>query len=232
MKQSQKTVGEDEAKSVNVERLIKSFERDPRYKTVRDEALKIMEGVALPYHGGVDHPLELERYALMIAVGENIPKEQLPLLSLAAVLHETGIGTGYEDHEARGRHIAYGLMTKAGYSPSDMVLVGDLIYYGTKCFPQTPRNTMEQIMADADLGNLGTDNFSERGELLRRELRVNDTYEWALKQRDFVGQHRYFTATARKMFDKKQRENLKMLKRHIEDYEKGLAPVVGGGWSC
>lgn len=188
--------------------LVKRFESDARYKKVREAALDVMRRIDLPYHGGVAHPLEFERYALKISLMEDVPSGLLPLISLASVLHDTGVSKGYKDHEFEGAKIAHELMENAGYSASETAMVGDLIYYGTRCFPQAPRNKLEQIMADADLANLGTDDFFRNGELLRREQRVDDRLEWTIRQIAFVGNHAYFTKAARELLNEHQKKNL------------------------
>ena len=198
--------------------LIRNFEADSRYKQVRDAALSIMRDIKLPYHGGVKHPLEFEKYALAIAAREAERSQgmqqqdnlatYLPLISLAAVLHETGMSIGHKDHEFESAKIAQKLMGNAGYDATETALVGDLIFYGTRCFPQAPRNRLEQIMADADLANLGTDEFFRNGELLRKEQRVENKLEWVNKQIEFVGNHAFFTNAARELFDEQQKKNL------------------------
>ena len=190
---------------------VSEFERDARYKKVRDSALIIMSQIKMPYHGGTAHPLEFEKYALILAKREDMPGWALPLISLASVLHETGVYYGYKDHEFESVKTAQRLMREAGYAEEDIAFVSNLIFYGTRCFPQAPRNKAEQIMADSDLANLGTDEFFRKGELLRKEQRVNNKLEWVNKQISFVGNHVFFTNAARELFDEQQKKNLRWL---------------------
>jgi predicted metal-dependent HD superfamily phosphohydrolase len=69
--------------------------------------------------------------------------------------------------------------------------------------PQSPRDLVESILADADLDVLGRDDFFERSELLRLEIaalgRLIPPREWAESQLRFISQHVYFTQAAKNL---------------------------------
>ena len=65
--------------------------------------------------------------------------------------------------------------------------------------PQNPTNNIEQIICDADLFHLGSDNFKEKSKLLRDELKEFggeelSKKEWRQNNIAFLEAHKYFTA--------------------------------------
>ena len=64
--------------------------------------------------------------------------------------------------------------------------------------PQTPGSLIEQIVCDADLFHLGTDEFRIRNEDLRQELSEISQEDlskkkWRKMNIKFMGNHEYFT---------------------------------------
>mgnify|MGYP007067824091 FL=1 len=63
--------------------------------------------------------------------------------------------------------------------------------------PQLPKNKLEEILADADLEYLGSDNFITKADELFREMQsVNAQLtldKWNELQISFLGNHHYFT---------------------------------------
>lgn len=64
-------------------------------------------------------------------------------------------------------------------------------------------------MRDADLEPLGRDYFPYVSELLRIESKKSEE-EWLKIQIDFIKIHKYYTESARKLFDRQKQENLSM----------------------
>ncbi|MEJ0102540.1 MAG: Pycsar system effector family protein [Bacteroidota bacterium] len=83
--------------------------------------------------------------------------------------------------------------------------------------PQTPTNLLEEIICDADLFHLGTDDFKQKNKLLRKEL-VNlggeelSKKQWKKKNTHFLESHQYFTSYGREKLQPIQDENLERLK--------------------
>lgn len=83
--------------------------------------------------------------------------------------------------------------------------------------PQSPGNLLEQIVCDADLFHLGTDKFSERNKLMRKEAEIVHGKEisksdWRKSTIQFIENHHYFTDYCRLLLEERQRENLQKLK--------------------
>jgi predicted metal-dependent HD superfamily phosphohydrolase len=119
-------------------------------------------------------------------------------LTLAAWFHDTGYTSGIaKNHESVSLEISREFFNN--HNLPQHVL--DKIYgcINTTRMPQTPAHLIEQIMADADLFHLGTEDFREKSRLLRQELndfgRQNITKkEWRLTNIEFLQKHKYFTS--------------------------------------
>lgn len=80
--------------------------------------------------------------------------------------------------------------------------------------PQKPKNIYEQIICDADLDYLGTDQFYTIGETLFQEFKamgqIKSREDWNKLQINFLKGHSYHTPYA-----KKYREPVKQ--KHLQD---------------
>ena len=151
----------------------------------------------------------VERLAAMEGVGD----EDRLLLRTAAAYHDLGFVESHLNHEATGIRIACETLPDFGFSARQVQVVAGLIQ-ATK-LPQSPRNLLEQIMADADLDGLGRNDFFRRSLDLRNELaaygKPASDDEWYSYQLKFVGGHTYFTASARALRDPQKQRNLAAL---------------------
>jgi predicted metal-dependent HD superfamily phosphohydrolase len=147
------------------------------------------------YHN-YDHTLEVVEAANEIALAEHITDAELELLLLAAWFHDTGFTVGFENHEEKSKQIVSDFLSEKEFAEERIAAVLALID-ATK-MPQTPKNKVEEILCDADLYHLGTENFNEKSNLIRSELAqlTNEEYtdvEWLQENEKFLGEHTYFT---------------------------------------
>jgi hypothetical protein len=89
----------------------------------------------------------------------------------------------------------------------------------TKLPPQ-PKNLLEEIMCDADLDYLGRTDFIPVSNTLYKELhehgKIGTLREWNEMQIKFIGQHSYFTKTARKLRNVNKQSQLDKLRDWLE----------------
>ncbi len=171
----------------------------------------------LSYHS-VMHVKDVINAVEEIAVAENIHGEDLMLLKTAALFHDTGFLHGAKDHEEKSCEIAQKFLPDYGYSQPQIDKIKDMIM-ATK-IPQTPKNHLEEILADADLDYLGRDDFFTIGDKLFEELTmfgiVNSERDWNLLQEKFLESHHFFTQTAINNRNKKKQENLEVIKSKLK----------------
>jgi predicted metal-dependent HD superfamily phosphohydrolase len=168
---------------------------------------------ALVFHS-LDHTRYVVRCCETIANHYGIPaEERLPLL-LAAWFHDTGYTNGIaKSHEEESQRIATKFLRERNADQALIDAVNGCII-ATK-MPQSPTTLNEQIICDADLFHLGTDEYEEKNKLLRQEVNALQDEpvskkEWRLMNIEFLQRHRYFTEYCR--------ERLEPVKqRHLQD---------------
>lgn len=169
----------------------------------------------------LQHTQEVVAAAEKLATHEQLTEDDQLALIIAAWFHDTGYTSGQaKDHEIVSQQLATGFLTARAASQ-------ELISKVTGCInatrmPQSPTNTIEEIICDADLFHLGTDAFKEKGRLLREELREFggedlSKKEWRQKNIDFLEAHKYFTAYARKKLQPEKENHLAGLREKKQD---------------
>ncbi|HLK29603.1 MAG TPA: YitT family protein [Puia sp.] len=168
----------------------------------------------LLYHG-IQHTTEVINYAEELAKAENISGDELTILSTAALLHDTGFLEAYIGHEEVSCSFAQTYLHQFDYNDEQIRKVCDLIM-ATK-IPQDPKDKLAEILCDADLYYLGTDNYTARAENLYLEMyeagTIKSREEWIHQQIKFLHSHQYFTETAKAKLSEKQHQNLLALEQ-------------------
>ena len=147
------------------------------------------------YYHSYEHTLYVIDKAIEIAKEENCTKHQIDLIIAAALWHDTGFIKTYSDHEKAGCLLAKEYLPGFGYSKEDVNKILGMVM-ATK-IPQSPKNKLEEIVADADLEYLGTPDAASKAENLFKEWQHLDptlTMEkWNKIQISFLQNHHYFT---------------------------------------
>ena len=168
------------------------------------------------YHS-VAHVKDVYEAAAWLAKEEGISKNDTKLLLTAALFHDSGFIFGAKDHEQRSCEIAEEHLPRFGYSQSDIVKIKGMIM--ATQIPQSPKNHLEQILADADLDYLGRDDFYTIGNSLFEELSfydiISNVDDWNRLQLKFLENHSYFTDTAIKNRKAKKEENYQSVKAKL-----------------
>lgn len=146
-------------------------------------------------------------------------------LVLAAWFHDTGYIAGQaKDHETVSVETAVQFMQAKQMNASTMEKVIGCI--NATRLPQSPTQLIEQIISDADLFHLGSDDFKEKSRLLREEL--NDMggmsiskKEWRKKNIEFLENHNYFTSYAKTNQQPVKELFLAELRERVEEEEGG-----------
>ena len=171
------------------------------------------------YHS-VDHVLDVYTAAEQIGAAENISAEEMKLLLTAARFHDSGFLKGAKDHEEESCRIARETLLGFGYQSNEIEQICGMIM-ATK-IPQSPKNHLEKILADADLDYLGRDDFFTIGNQLFEELvnfgAIKTVQEWDELQVRFLESHHYFTKTALQLRQAKKEQHLEQIKAKLNDY--------------
>jgi uncharacterized membrane-anchored protein YitT (DUF2179 family)/predicted metal-dependent HD superfamily phosphohydrolase len=172
---------------------------------------------SLTYHT-IDHTQYVLKRALEIAASESVHGHELDLLRTAALFHDAGFIEKYAGHEEVSCLMARGFLPQFEYSDQEVESVCELIM-ATR-MPQAPGSHLAEILCDADLYYLGTDEYGSLAEKLYPEFLdqgfVKNKMEWQRQQVSFLEKHRYFTKTAKEKLSMKQEKNLILLKAKTE----------------
>lgn len=169
----------------------------------------------LTYHN-LGHTAYVLDQVIFLAKEAEVSSEDLHLLKLAALFHDTGFIDNPKDHEEKGCKIADSYLVEA-YSKEELEKIHGMIM-ATK-IPQNPQTTLEKIIADADLEYLGTDLFEQIGETLFEELKYfNPDFTlqaWDELQLVFMEKHHFHTEYCREYREPKKQENLLLVKKRL-----------------
>ncbi len=149
------------------------------------------------YHN-VHHTLDVLAQCITIANEEGITDEQTLIeLKLAALYHDTGFLYAYCGHEEESCLIARNELPRFKVNQETIDNVCKIIM-ATK-MPQSPQSLTQQIMCDADLDYLGSNNYFGISEMLRKEFKVfeiiTNEEEWKESRIHFLQTHSYFTCS-------------------------------------
>ncbi len=153
---------------------------------------------ALPaycYYHNYEHTLYVWHKVAEIAAHENCTPEEIAQLKAAALWHDTGFVTSYFNHEEESCKLATAWLQENGFSEIYIEQVCGMIM-ATK-LPQSPKNRLEEMVADADVEYLGTIYAARIAANLFKELKeLNPSFtkkEWNEIQVSFLQKHHYFT---------------------------------------
>lgn len=173
-----------------------------------------------PEHGyhNLQHTLTVRDASTELGRRYRLSDEELELLELAGLFHDTGFTQTYDGHEKVSREIATDFLQKANYDPEKIAAVNRLIEV-TKLGVE-PEILLEKIIKDADFNTNGT-TYEEKSAALRKEWeffcdqKMTDE-EWVENGIEFWENHRFYTGEAQAMYGDSKRKSLKALRKKRE----------------
>ncbi len=159
---------------------------------------------------------------------DDITEEEQIMLQLAAWFHDMGYDEGPKDHETRSVEYATNFLKKHKVPSTEIEEITGCIM-ATK-FPQSPKNYLQEILADADLSHLGKDIYWDRCGKVRQEMAlvsevIMDEQEWLDFEIDFLKKHAYHSEAAQRLYEKCKLKHIKQLvKQKARLNPKSLQP--------
>ncbi|MEZ4808182.1 MAG: HD domain-containing protein [Flavobacteriales bacterium] len=173
---------------------------------------------ARTYHS-LEHTLDVYASAIGIAEQEGVTGEELVLLKVAALYHDSGFTVQDHEHERAGCVIAQEKLPGFGFSAQQTEQVCTMIM-ATKV-PQDPMDKLSRILCDADLDYLGRNDFKRIGDTLFLELRtygaLRTEREWNEMQVRFLERHHYFTETNKKLREPQKQVHMAALRDWLKE---------------
>ncbi|MGK0138910.1 MAG: hypothetical protein ACI9DJ_002366 [Algoriphagus sp.] len=169
--------------------------------------------VHLTYHS-IEHTKYVVKMAEYLAWRENMGDHDKFLIKVAALYHDIGFIKSRENHESIGCEIACEELPKEGIEPDDITKKCGMIM-ATK-IPQKPQNLREEILVDADLEYLSTQNFEPVSDMLFKELKhFNPAFtrkDWRSVQIGFLSKYSYRTSFCKMYKESFKEQHLLKLK--------------------
>ena len=183
------------------------------------------------YHN-LQHTLIVRESCITLAEKIGISDLEKEVLELAALFHDTGFTEVYQGHEFVSCRIAREFLEAHDYPADKLEKVVACIEVTFP--PRDPANILDQIIRDADLSNLGNEQYVETTEWLRHEWTVflNQSFtdkEWTKLNLDFLKNHEYYTSAANEIFVPQKELNLKRLKKLTKKDKKKNKVVAKNG---
>ncbi len=178
------------------------------------------------YHS-LRHTLSVRDAALSLGKKYQLPEDELEIIELAALFHDTGFTLTYDEHEEAGKAIAKDFLHQESFPEEKIGKVLQLIE--TTKLSVEPSTLSEKILKDADF-NTGDAPYFEKSEALRHEWKVfhgrqMSDAEWLQNNLNFWSGHRFYTGEAQAMFGEEKRKTLKKLKKQSLESQNLLGAI-------
>lgn len=180
--------------------------------------LSRLDVTQMAYHN-ISHTEYVVECAIKIGKEEGLDKKDMEALVIAAWFHDLGYVDGQEMHEERSAEMARQFLVENEAGEKKINKVTSAII-STK-MPQNPQNLLEEVLCDADLYNLGSEDFFAKSERLRIEFNVTHQREisdgeWIKEGINFLTKHSYFTDYARAFLQPQKEKNTRKLEKKLE----------------
>jgi predicted metal-dependent HD superfamily phosphohydrolase len=176
------------------------------------------------YYHNLRHTEGVVEAATQIAQHYQLSDVDFFTVNVAAWFHDLGYLTGDgPGHEERGARMAQSYLEGSSVDFGVVEAIKRCII--ATQLPQRAVGLTEQIVCDADLFHLGTDEFGDRNKLMRKEAeavqgRKISKDEWRRSTIRFLESHQYYTDYCRLLLNEQQNENL--LKLRAKDPEASV----------
>lgn len=182
------------------------------FDSIKSAVLKKLTALnpQLTYHN-IEHTIDVLEQCERIAHEEGVKENDIYLLKVAAIYHDTGFLRIYTGHEKVSCELFLEDSKDFHFTEDEKAMILGMIM-ATKV-PQDPHTLLEKIICDADLDYLGRKDFAIISDLLRREFLsfgfISNNSEWEQLQLNFLNNHQYHTMSQRRIREPFKKENIK-----------------------
>lgn len=176
------------------------------------------------YHSFV-HTVEVLRDSISYAFLDGLTDLEIRRIAIAAAYHDAGYLVAAHNHEEESVRIFRAFVAKFGEcSEEDIEIVSQIILdtrvvQPNETYWRPPKHPLSRYVLDADVSNLGREDFFYKTDLLRQELNA-DQSTFLRQSLSFIERHRWFTLPAKQL-----RQAIK--DRNIVQLRQQLGVVVG-----
>lgn len=176
----------------------------------------------LTYHS-VSHTKDVVRSVNELANEQRFGNDEKEMLNIAAWFHDIGYTKSQEEHEKFSAIMAREYLMELEYDEEKISKIEGCIL-ATK-MPQSPANSLEQTLCDADLMHLAAKDYFQKADLLHKEIEKTKLCtipekEWMQMNQEFLDSHCFFTEYAQKTYDSAVKENLRKVRQRLKKWQK------------
>ena len=173
---------------------------------------------ALHYHN-LSHTQQVVLAAQEIAHSYSLNEEERAAVVIAAWFHDVGYLKSYEDHEAESAALAQAFLSQHEVPEAFIRQVTACIE--TTAWPSHPSGPLQEIICDADMAHLASDDYLTRTQDLRKEIKEHSGNKlgktmWARRNRQFFEKHTYFTEYAQTHYEPRKQKNYAALVAQVD----------------
>lgn len=176
------------------------------------------------YYHHYEHALDVMQRAVYLSKKEWLNEQEIEIMALSALFHDTGFIIQYDKNEPIWAKIAQNYLKMMMYDRDKIDLIEQIIL-ATDPDYKTPKNIYEKIIKDADLDNLGRNDFWDKTNNLNQELEAIKNIKlknpkWKHWVIEFLAEHKYYTKTQQEERNNSKKENKHRLQKMVEEFEK------------
>lgn len=193
-------------------------------KNIIDEAKdyinKLLTSLDDMYYHQYEHTLDVYERATYLGKKEGLSDEEIEFLWLAALFHDTGFIVRYDKNEPIGGKIAKNFLKTMLY-PEEKIEIIERIILATDPDYKNPQNIYEAIIKDADLDNLGREDFYEKWGKVKSEIetikriKIKDP-DWHHAILDLLYKNKFYTKTQKKEREEQREKNIKEMEKNLK----------------
>jgi len=172
------------------------------------------------YYHNIKHTEEVLYHVVLLALHDQLSEREIELLAIAAAYHDAGFLQKKEDNESIAANMVEEALLHANlnlniiYNPEEITLIKEMIE-DTKILniqdSPTRRisNHLSKYLLDADLENLGSEQFFEKNALIRKESDLHDA-DLETISLTLLKTHRWLTPAGQKLKEAQRVKNLEL----------------------
>lgn len=170
------------------------------------------------YYHSPDHTKDVLRQTMELAEEDALDSRDVLLLAIAAAFHDAGFLEQRPKNEPIGAQMAVQAMSASGrFSPAEQGLVEQMIL-DTQLVMEGPaqisNSRLSPWLLDADLANLGRDDFWDQTRLLAKELEI-EIASMLPMTRALMQRHDWQSPAGKRLFAAKKEANFVALEEEL-----------------
>jgi len=189
-------------------------------KKIKKYVNRLLTPLEQHYYHQYNHALEVMERAVYLWRKEWISKDNIELLAIASLFHDTWFIIQYNDNEIFWAQIAENYLKTIIYPKEKIILIRELILATSPKY-KDPKNILEKIIKDSDMDNLWRDDFFDKANKIKEEIEAIKKIkikepDWHHASLDLLYEHKFLTNTEIQERNNKLEENKKILEDIIE----------------